>query len=264
MSFLHRVVLRNLAPVLRRGFLFAPGTGWAVATCIRDGWSSSPLAPVPKMAAGPSPAREYAKPPMVAGRGHYCQWHSSVTRTEKASKRKRGSKALPALGAAGLLSLASAGASAVNMPTSSTDSNHEITLSEEEVSDVTLATFCVIDKENTAFALPSVQLVRVGGCGHGCEGCGHGCGIGIACHVGGCGFGCRGFVGCASRLPLWWQRRLHNRLRRLRGQQSASPSIRRGVAGTRHPHLVPFPASSQHQCMRISWQVVLARWRRAY
>ena len=93
----------------------------------------------------------------------------------QAAKRKRRSKAVPVLGAAGLLSLAS-GASAqsvgaaVDMPTWSTDASHEITLSEEEVSDVSLATFYVFDKETTAVA-PGVQLVR-GGCG----GCGRGCG----------------------------------------------------------------------------------------
>jgi hypothetical protein len=62
------------------------------------------------------------------------------------TKRKYGSKALPALRAAGLLSLAGAGASAssvgyaVNIPTSSTGPNHEIALAEEGITDVTLAT----------------------------------------------------------------------------------------------------------------------------
>jgi hypothetical protein len=126
-----------------------------------------------------------------------------MLKTEQTSKRRPRRKALPALGAAGLLSLAGASASALtvghagNMPTSSTDPSHEITLSEEEVSDVTLATFYVFDKENTALASPSVRLVRGGGgCGHGCGGCGRGCGIGGGCRVGGCGFGCRSFGGC--------------------------------------------------------------------
>jgi hypothetical protein len=122
----------------------------------------------------------------------------------QAAKRKRRIKAVPVLGAAGLLSLAS-GASAqtvgaaVDMPTWSTDASHEITLSEEEVSDVSLATFYVFDKENTALASPSVQLVRggCGGCGRGCGGCGgRGCG-GRGC--GGRGCGCfRGCVGCGG------------------------------------------------------------------
>jgi hypothetical protein len=60
-----------------------------------------------------------------------------------------------------LLSLAGASASALtvghagNMPTSSTDPSHEITLSEEEVSDVTLATFYVFDKERPLWLRPA-------------------------------------------------------------------------------------------------------------
>jgi hypothetical protein len=63
----------------------------------------------------------------------------------KASKQKRRACAVPLLGAAGLsLSLAS-GASAV---TPNIGVGHEITLGEEEISDVSLATFYVFDKEN--------------------------------------------------------------------------------------------------------------------
>ena len=56
---------------------------------------------------------------------------------------------------------------------------------EEEISDVSLATFYVFDKEGDSTS-PMVQLVAHGGCGgrHGCGGCGHGCG---GCgHGGGC------------------------------------------------------------------------------
>jgi hypothetical protein len=63
------------------------------------------------------------------------------------SKSRRRSKALPVLGAAGLsLSLAS-GASAVpsgpaaDMPARNTGDSNGVTLGEEEISDVTLATF---------------------------------------------------------------------------------------------------------------------------
>ena len=88
-----------------------------------------------------------------------------------ASKRRRRSKALPVLGAAGLsLSLAS-GASAVPagpaLPTQNTiEVGQNITLGEEEIADVSLATFYVFDKENDGTSGP---LQRVG---HGCGGCG--------------------------------------------------------------------------------------------
>ena len=86
-----------------------------------------------------------------------------MSHAKQGSTRKRRSKAVPVLGAAGLLSLAS-GASAQGvgpvgaMPTH-TDVSHEITLSEEEVSDVSL---CSFDKENTTFPSHSLQLVRGG------------------------------------------------------------------------------------------------------
>ena len=83
-----------------------------------------------------------------------------MSHAKQASTRKRRSKTVPILGAAGLLSLAS-GASAQGvgpvgtMPTH-TDASHEIALSEEEVSDVSLATFYVFDKENTTLASHSL------------------------------------------------------------------------------------------------------------
>ena len=73
------------------------------------------------------------------------------------------------------LSLAS-GASAVPagpaLPTQNTiEVGQNITLGEEEIADVSLATFYVFDKENDGISGP---LQRVG---HGCGGCGgHGCG----------------------------------------------------------------------------------------
>ena len=105
-----------------------------------------------------------------------------MAHAKRDSKRKRRSKAVPLLGAAGLsLSLASGasattGGSAVDIPSRDTAPRHEITLIEEEISDVSLATFYVFDKENAATFRPGVQLAR-GGCGRGCgcRGCG-GCG----------------------------------------------------------------------------------------
>src|SRR5262249_28498717 len=92
---------------------------------------------------------------------------------------KRRSKALPALGFAGMsLSMASracASTSEASANTSPPSQKHEIFLGEEEISDVNLATFYVFDKEN-AGALPQLfQKLRlaVGG-GAGC-GCSFGC-----------------------------------------------------------------------------------------
>ena len=140
----------------------------------------------------------------------------AMSHAKQTSKRKRPRKALPVLGAAGLsLSLAggASGGPAVDMPTRNGGVNHEITLVEEEISDVTLATFYVFDKENIGTPRPGVQLAR-GGCGgggcgcRGCGGCGgfRGCGGCRGC-VGfrGCG-GCVGFVacgGCGGCSP-WW------------------------------------------------------------
>ena len=69
------------------------------------------------------------------------------------TKRKRSINAVPVLSAAGLsLSLASGASTAIggpaDMPTPKTGMSHEITLCEEEISDVSLATFYVFDNEN--------------------------------------------------------------------------------------------------------------------
>ena len=118
-----------------------------------------------------------------------------MPQAKKPSKRKHRACAVPLLGAAGLsLSLAS-GASAIPVGPAG-----DITLGEEEISDVSLATFYVFDKENPS--TPGLQLVRHGGCHRGCHGCGHhGCG---GCHhgCGGCHHGCggchRGCHGCPA------------------------------------------------------------------
>ena len=130
-----------------------------------------------------------------------------MTRVKHVSKRKSRTKAIPVLGAAGLLSLAggastATGGPAANIPTPQIAPSHEITLGEEEISDVSLATFFVFDKENIA-PRPDVLLVKGKGCGgkgcggKGCggKGCGgKGCG-GKGCGGRGCGGGC-GLGGC--------------------------------------------------------------------
>jgi hypothetical protein len=137
---------------------------------------------------------------------------------KQGSKRKQRSKALPVLGAAGLsLSLAGSAsafpsAPAADLQTKNTTDDHSLTLTEEEIADVSLATFYVFEKEGDGTS-PLVQLVGHGGCGgchgcgcHGCHGCG-GCGHGCGCH--GCGgwggCGCVGIgIGCGGISLGWW------------------------------------------------------------
>ena len=116
-----------------------------------------------------------------------------MARVKQASKAKRVTKAaVPALGAAGLTFSLAGGASASTVPaadaqqTTNLSPTQALTLGEEEIADVSLATFHLFDKENAG----GVQ-VAWRGCG-GCRGCGcRGC---RACRCGGCG-GCGG-CGC--------------------------------------------------------------------
>ena len=129
---------------------------------------------------------------------------------------------MPVMGAAGLFSLAggvgvaaaSTGGPAADLPLQKVTPSHEIILGEEELSDVSLATFYVIDKENAAAVKSGIRVARgcggCGGCGghgcggHGCGGCGHGCGGGCRCGgwwgcvggCGGCGCWCLSTGGC--------------------------------------------------------------------
>jgi hypothetical protein len=126
-----------------------------------------------------------------------------MPRVKQASKKKHVTKAVPAMGAAGLTFSLMGGASAAALPTAdvqATPNNtlHQVTLGEEELSDVSLATFYVFDKENAAAAKGGVQEARgCGGRGCGGRGCGgRGCG-GRGCR--GCGGGCGGCgCGCLS------------------------------------------------------------------
>jgi hypothetical protein len=129
---------------------------------------------------------------------------SGMSRTKQVSKSKR--KAVPVMGAAGLFSLAGVGAAAAStsgpvadVPLQKITPSHEIMLGEEEISDVSLATFYVIDKENARAAESGVKLAWWRGCGRcggcGCRGCG-GCGW-RGCRCGGWGgCGCAGGCGC--------------------------------------------------------------------
>jgi hypothetical protein len=114
-----------------------------------------------------------------------------MPQVKQASKHKRVTKAaIPALGAAGLTLSLVGSASASGVPTADVPQmthfapNQAITLGEEEMADVSLATFHLFDKEKVG---GEVQ-VAYRGC-HGCRGC-RGCGV-RGCRCGGCG-GCGG------------------------------------------------------------------------
>ena len=141
----------------------------------------------------------------------------------KRTSRRR-SKAVPMAGLAGVSLALAGGASAANAPAAvtgpatSTPPLPMVTLGEEELSDVSLATFYVFDKENTGESRLNRGQQYAGGCrggggrgcggrgcggrgcgGRGCGGCrgcgGHGCGC-----LGGCGCGC---AGCGGPCWLW-------------------------------------------------------------
>ncbi len=120
--------------------------------------------------------------------------------SKQASKRKRVTKAaVPALGAAGLTFSLAGGASASALPNADTPQKlsfsptQSVLLGEEEIADVSLATFHLFDKENGGTGFQQMAWgCRCGGCrGCGCRGCGcRGCGCG------GCG-------GCARCCLSW-------------------------------------------------------------
>ena len=160
-----------------------------------------------------------------------------MSRVKLASTQKRLSKtaAVKVLGAAGLSFSLAGSASASTMPAAdvpqsdNSSLNQRFVLGEEEMADVSLATFYLFDKESIGPG--GVQMARgCGGCGchgcGGCRGCGgfRGCG---GCHVGcggcggcrgcGCGFGgigiiacigCAGCAGCAGCCLSWGACRL--------------------------------------------------------
>ena len=117
-----------------------------------------------------------------------------MPQVKQASKQKRVTKAaMPALGAAGLTFSLLGSASASAVPTAVVPQtthfapNEAITLGEEEMADVSLATFYLFDKENVG---SGVQVAWVRGCRgcracRGCRGCavrGYGdCGVGGCC-----------------------------------------------------------------------------------
>ena len=124
-----------------------------------------------------------------------------MPRVKQAAKHARTTKAaaVTALGTAGLGLSLGASASANTIPTAdfpqsdNIPPNQRFVLGEEEMADVSLATFYLFDKENVG---SGVQLARA--CG-GCRGCAargcRGCAV-RGCAVRGCAVGCA--VGCAA------------------------------------------------------------------
>ena len=86
--------------------------------------------------------------------------------SKRSSKSKRRSKALPALGFAGVSLSMAGGACAstteasANTPPTSQSQSHEIFLADEEIFDVSLATFYIFDKENTGTP-PLAQQLKI-------------------------------------------------------------------------------------------------------
>ena len=125
-----------------------------------------------------------------------------MPRVKQAAKHARTTQAaaVTALGAAGLGLSLTGSASASTMPTAyipqsdSISPNQRFVLGEEEMADVSLATFHLLDKKSVG---SGVQLARgCGGCrgcaARGCRGCAaRGC---RGCAVRGCGVG-----GCCAR-----------------------------------------------------------------
>ena len=90
---------------------------------------------------------------------------------QASTKRRRSINAVPVLSAAGLsLSLASGASATIGRPaadvlTPKTGMSHEITLSEEEISDVSLATFYIFDNEEAGTSQRGLKLAQGGGGG---------------------------------------------------------------------------------------------------
>jgi hypothetical protein len=141
-----------------------------------------------------------------------------MPQAKRPAKGKRPNKAISVLGIAGVSWVASTSGSPADMPAAFAASTagpvadmlwqnaapfRVPTLDEEEISDVSLSTFHLFDKDDLGNSQSGIQLAafRGGGgcgCGHGggCRGCGgggfRGCGGGFR----GCGAGFRGCRGC--------------------------------------------------------------------
>jgi hypothetical protein len=113
-----------------------------------------------------------------------------MARKSDASNRIGFKEAAPVLGAVGALSLAGGASAATTGPVTDAQSLdtaklHQVTISEEELTDVSLATFYVFDKENAK--TPKLQGEQVAWwvwrcrCGWRCWGCRRCWGCGCRC-----------------------------------------------------------------------------------
>jgi hypothetical protein len=104
--------------------------------------------------------------------------------TKRAAPPRRRSKVVLALGAGLSLSLASSASASISGLNGAGSVPFSKQLYEEEISDVTLATFRVFDRENATThggrARLAMGACAGGGCG--CAGCGCACGIGLYYH----------------------------------------------------------------------------------
>jgi hypothetical protein len=100
-----------------------------------------------------------------------------MSRAKKSTKRKVRSKTMPVLGVAGMtFSLLTGGSAALAHPSlenSSGARSDNVVLKDEEVSDVTLATFYAFDREDQG-GVPRVRLAAGIGCA-GCASCAGAC-----------------------------------------------------------------------------------------
>ena len=142
-----------------------------------------------------------------------------MARAKRVSRRRRNT-ALTLMGTAGA-SLAMTGGSSATLPAANAphqDTGPQFILGEEEISDISLATFYVFDKENGSqldqdLLTPAAVVIRGRGCrgcracGRACRGCARACGAGCrgvvigACA--GCGGGCGACRRWSPRLGRW-------------------------------------------------------------
>jgi hypothetical protein len=125
-----------------------------------------------------------------------------MSQAKNVSKRKPSKKALTVLGFAGVSLAAMTGGSDALMPSQGM-APQAVPLGEEEISDVTLATFHLYDKDAVGTKRSMLELTKCGkggGC-HGCGGRGGRCGGG-RCGGGRCGGRCGG--GCGGGCGWGW------------------------------------------------------------
>jgi hypothetical protein len=101
-----------------------------------------------------------------------------MSHLKKSAKRTTRSKAAPVLGVAGITFLAGASAALAHasLDPATDNASNKIGLGEEEISDVSLATFYAVDHDGQGQSRGGTRRIRLAmgacGCGCGCGGCG--------------------------------------------------------------------------------------------